>query len=83
MSTTVYFCGNVFQQSPQTGPTTGAGNMGRSAGLSVMCPKCGSTNTSGPRLPKVDEAVSIYPANHVTGLDIYTGEEHIGNIDSV
>src|SRR5437867_12987322 len=77
------FCSNVFQQSSQTGPMTGAGNMGRSNGLNVVCPKCGSTNTSGPRLAQVDEAVSIYPANHPTGLDIYTGEEHVGSIDGV
>ena len=59
------YCDNVFQPTPATGPITGAGNMGRSAGLSVTCPKCGSTNTTGPRLADMDEAVSIYPANHL------------------
>ncbi len=44
-----FYCGNVFLQGPTTGPNTGAGNMGQSYGLSIQCPKCGSTNTSGPR----------------------------------
>jgi hypothetical protein len=68
------WCLNVFGPSPTTGPTTGWGNMGMSYGLNVQCPRCGSTNCSGPRLRKRDEKVPIYPATSVVGVAYFTGE---------
>lgn len=76
------YCGNVFSQSPTTGPNTGVGNMGQSYGLNVACPKCGSTNTTGPRLARIDEQVQVYQ-NVVSGIEFFTGDIGIGTIDHV
>ncbi len=72
------YCGNVFGYAPGTGPITGWGNMGLSYGLNVQCPRCGSTNTSGPRLKKQEEKVARYPATmpegFIPGLEYFTGQ---------
>src|SRR5260370_11966785 len=63
-------CGNVFQPSPMTGPFTGSGNMGTSYLGTVVCPRCGGTYTSGPRLAQPLKPVAIYPSNS-PGLEIF------------
>ena len=79
------YCGAVFTQSPSTGPTTGAGNMGRSAGLNVQCPRCGGTNTSGPRASKPGETIRTYQDHTfmVPGLDLFTNQSEISRAESV
>lgn len=71
------YCDTKFTESPITGPHTGAGNQGRSYGLSVVCPRCGSTNVTGPRPARVGEIVVDYSGEDklfVPGLALFTGE---------
>lgn len=72
-----YYCGAGFTESSTTGPHTGFGNMGRSYGLNVQCPRCGSTNTTGPRMANIGEYV-LAPNNQLAivtpGLWIFNGE---------
>ncbi len=75
------YCRNVFGYRPGSGPITGWGNMGTSYGVSIQCPRCGSTNTSGPRLVKPGERVARYPATkpdtYMPGLDYFTNQESL------
>jgi len=72
-----YYCGVAFTESATTGPETGTGVMGRSYGLNVVCPRCGSTNTTGPRMANIGEYV-LAPNNTlaivIPGLWQFTGE---------
>ena len=72
-----YYCGVAFTESATTGPHTGTGLMGSSYGLSVVCPRCGSSNTTGPRMANIGENV-LAPNNTlaivIPGLWVFTGE---------
>jgi len=70
------YCDTIFHGDN----LTGAGNMGRSFGTDVVCPRCGSNNVDGPRHIQPGEV--LYPEtsfmlSQPPGLDIFSNSSAV------